>query len=95
LRRSSGKPIYVLDPFACRRRYAVFHSRLLQEGRTRAWPADGVLEPATLWRRRIEHLHANCELERSTLWTATDELSDTERAAARVAELLRERGVLV
>jgi hypothetical protein len=54
-----------------------------------------VLEPATLWRRSSEHSHANGDLERSTLWTATDELSDTERAAARVAELLRERGVLV
>ena len=85
----------MLDPSACRRRYAVFHSRLLQEGRTRAWPADGVLEPATLWRRRSDHLHANGVLEHSTLWTDTDELSDTERAAARVTELLRERGVLV
>ena len=83
----------MLDPSDCRRRYAVFHSRLLQEGRTRPWPADGVLEPATLWRRRSEH--ANGVLERSTLWTDTDELSDTERAAARVTELLRERGVLV
>ncbi len=73
---AAGKPIYVLTPSECRRRYAVFHNHLLEEGRTRAWPADGVLEP-------------------STMWAVAKGLSDTQRAAARVVELLRERGLLV
>ena len=35
---ATTRPVYVVAPSDCRRRFATFHSRLLQQGRVRAWP---------------------------------------------------------
>lgn len=44
-----GLPVYVWTPEACMGRFAAFHREMLAQRRTRAWPADDVLEPRHLW----------------------------------------------
>ena len=52
---ATGKPVYVLTPEECSRRFAAFHERQLESGRTRAWPGHGGLEPSTEWSRADVH----------------------------------------
>ena len=46
-------PVYVVGPEQTSGRFRAFHRRMLRQGATRPWPADGALEPASLWPREV------------------------------------------
>ena len=77
----AGKPVYLWRPRECRRRFRAFHERLIDSGRAREW--RGELERPSLWRGGAQPP------------TAEDEESDVSRAAARVRQMLAERGVVI
>ena len=78
-----GHPVYVPWADECRGRFAAFHGRMLEIGRTRRWRAT--LEPPTLWRgvvdddtARVAARVASLLLSRSTHGTGW-ELTEADR----------------